>query len=214
MVIEMLDRFIEKHGDLSACKKEIENAYQILKNCYNNDRKVLIAGNGGSSSDAEHIVGELMKGFLLKRELKEEEKAALIKIDSEKGKYLEQKLQGALPAISLSCHSSLTTAISNDVSGDMIFAQQIQGYGQKGDVFLAISTSGNSRNVVLAAIVAKAKGMKVIGLTGVGGGELARIVDVCIDVPSKETYEIQEYHITIYHCLCRMLEEYFFGTSS
>ena len=116
----------------------------------------------------------------------------------------------ALPAISLSSHSSLTTAISNDVNGDMIFAQQIQGYGRKGDVFLAISTSGNSRNVVLAAIVAKARGMKVIGLTGAGGGEVAQKADVCIKAPSKETYEIQEYHIAIYHFLCLMLEKTFF----
>ena len=206
----MLDKFIEKHNDLLGCKEEIDSAYQLLCECYSSGGKVLIAGNGGSSSDAEHIVGELMKGFLLKRELKEEERNTLVALDETKGKYLEKHLQGALPAISLSSHSSLTTAISNDVNGDMIFAQQIQGYGQKGDVFLAISTSGNSRNVVLAAIVAKAKGMKVIGLTGAGGGEVAQKADVCIKAPSKETYEIQEYHIAIYHFLCLMLEKTFF----
>ena len=206
----MLDKFIEKHNDLLVCKEEINSAYQLLCECYSSGGKVLIAGNGGSSSDAEHIVGELMKGFLLKRELKEEERNTLVALDETKGKYLEKHLQGALPAISLSSHSSLTTAISNDVNGDMIFAQQVQGYGRKGDVFLALSTSGNSRNVVLAAIVAKAKGMKVIGLTGAGGGELAQKADVCIKAPSKETYEIQEYHIVIYHFLCLMLEKTFF----
>lgn len=206
----MLDKFIEKHDGLLVCKEEINSAYQLLCECYSSGGKVLIAGNGGSSSDAEHIVGELMKGFLLKRELKEEERNTLVALDETKGKYLEKHLQGALPAISLSSHSSLTTAISNDVNGDMIFAQQIQGYGRKGDVFLAISTSGNSRNVVLAAIVAKARGMKVIGLTGAGGGEVAQKADVCIKAPSKETYEIQEYHIAIYHFLCLMLEKTFF----
>lgn len=206
----MLDKFIEKHNDLLGCKEEIDSAYQLLCECYSSGGKVLIAGNGGSSSDAEHIVGELMKGFLLKRELKEEERNTLVALDETNGKYLETHLQGALPAISLSSHSSLATAISNDVNGDMIFAQQIQGYGRKGDVFLAISTSGNSRNVVLAAIVAKARGMKVIGLTGAGGGEVAQKADVCIKAPSKETYEIQEYHIAIYHFLCLMLEKTFF----
>lgn len=206
----MLDKFLEKHKDLLVCKKEINNAYQLLCKCYSRGGKVLIAGNGGSSSDAEHIVGELMKGFLLKRELKDEERNLLVALDENKGKYLEKHLQGALPAISLSSHSSLTTAISNDVNGDMIFAQQIQGYGRKEDVFLALSTSGNSRNVILASIVAKAKGMKVIGLTGADGGELAQRADVCIKAPSKETYEIQEYHIAIYHFICLMLEKNFF----
>lgn len=206
----MLDKFLEKHRDLLGCKEDINNAYQLLCECYSSGGKVLIAGNGGSSSDAEHIVGELMKGFLLKRELKEEERNSLLELDEMEGKYLEKNLQGALPAISLSSHSSLTTAISNDVNGDMIFAQQIQGYGKAGDIFLALSTSGNSRNVVLAAIVAKSKGMKVIGLTGAGGGELAQRADVCIKAPSKETYEIQEYHIAIYHFICLLLEKNFF----
>lgn len=206
----MLDKFIQKHKELKQCKKEIQAAYLILKNCYANGGQVLIAGNGGSSSDAEHIVGELMKGFLLKRKIKKEERDALIGVDEEKGKFLAENLQGALPAISLSSHTSLTTAISNDVSGDMIFAQQVQGYGRKDDVFLALSTSGNSRNVVLAAVVAKAKGMKVIGMTGSRNSELSSIADVCIQVPTEETYEIQEYHIMIYHLLCRILEQSFF----
>ena len=208
----MLDRFIEKNVDLEICKEEIHSAYRLLCECFGNGGKVLIAGNGGSSSDAEHIVGELMKGFRLKRELKQEERISLLELDEMEGKYLEEHLQGALPAISLSCHSSLTTAISNDVNGDMIFAQQIQGYGRKGDVFLALSTSGNSRNVLLASIVAKSKGMKVIALTGSDGGKLAQKADVCIKAPSKETYEIQEYHIAIYHLICLMLEKYFFGS--
>lgn len=207
----MLDKFVEKHSDLAVCREEIEKAYQVLAKCYEKNGKVLIAGNGGSSSDAEHIVGELMKGFLLERELNDKEKSALVEQDEDKGRYLEKNLQGALPAISLSSHTSLTTAISNDVSGDMIFAQQVQGYGRKEDVFLAISTSGNSRNIVLAAIVAKAKGMRVIGLTGAGGGEVAELADVCVRVPSKETFEIQEYHIKIYHYLCQRLEKSFFG---
>ncbi len=210
----MLNEFVKIHRELEECKIDIEHAFILMRECYCQEGKIIIAGNGGSSSDAEHIVGELMKGFVQKRELRKSEKEVLLQIDSEKGEYLAEHLQGALPAISLSSHTSLMTAITNDIGGEYIFAQQVHGYGKKEDVLLAISTSGSSKNVVMAAIVAKSKGMKVISLTGSMGGELFGLSDVCIRVPAKETFIIQESHVMIYHLLCRMLEESFFVTES
>ena len=208
----ILNKFIEKHQDLKPCKVDIERAITVFKSCYRKGGKVLIAGNGGSSSDSEHIVGELMKGFVRERKLPKEEMDALIRVERDRGEYLAKHLQGSLPAISLSSHTSLMTAIANDVGGDFIFAQQVQGYGREEDVLCAISTSGNSENVVLASIVAKAKGMKVVSLTGITGGRLAELSDICIRVPAEETYIIQEFHVMIYHLLCRILEESFFVT--
>ncbi len=171
---------------------------------------MLIAGNGGSASDADHIVGELMKGFLLPRKVDDDFANKLKAVDEAKGAELAMKLQGALPTIALSNHNSLNTAFINDVDGSMCFAQQVNGYGNPGDVFLAISTSGNSKNILYAAVTAKAKGMKVIGLTGKCGGKLSGLADSVIAVDETETYKIQELHLPIYHCLCFMLENYFF----
>jgi len=162
----------------------------------------LACGNGGSAADADHIVGELMKGFFLKREIPEEEKEAI----GEMGAYL----QGALPAIALTGHSALSTAFLNDVHPEMVFAQQVYGYGKPGDVLIALTTSGNSVNVLHAADVARAKGMKVIGMTGRDGGKLKSKCDCCIIVPANVTADIQEYHLPIYHTLCAMLEDHFF----
>lgn len=198
---------------LSANEESIVQSYEIIKNSYAIGGKLLIAGNGGSSSDADHIVGELMKGFVLPRKIDRELAARLKEVDAEMGASLADKLQYALPALALSNHNSLNTAFTNDVDGNMCFAQQVNGYGKVGDVLLAISTSGNSKNVLYAAVVAKAKGMKVIGLTGKDGGKLGYFVDMIISVNEMETFKIQELHLPVYHCLCQMLENYFFSSN-
>lgn len=205
-----LDHLIERYPQLIVCRKDIMNAYELLEAAYSNGRKLLVCGNGGSASDSEHIVGELMKEFKLKRKVYSDQAAALKTIDPELGQVLADNLQGALPAICLTGHSSLTTAFMNDANADLVFAQQVNGYGKPGDVFLGISTSGNSKNVLYAAVNAKAKGLKVIGLTGAKECKLMKYADVCIRVPETETYKIQELHLPVYHCLCLMLEDFFF----
>ena len=208
---EQLNLLIERYPKLAVCKEDIKKAYELLETAYTCGRKLLVCGNGGSASDSEHIVGELMKEFKLKRKVYSDQAAALKEIDPELGQVLADNLQGALPAICLTGHSSLTTAFMNDANADLVFAQQVNGYGKAGDVFLGISTSGNSKNVLYAAVNAKAKGLKVIGLTGAKENKLMKYADVCIRVPETETYKIQEYHLPVYHCLCLMLEEKFFG---
>lgn len=204
-----LDRLIERYPALEVCHKDIFSAYEILENCFKSGNKLLVAGNGGSAADALHIVGELMKAFLLPRELSKELSDA---IDSccEHANYLKQNLQMALPAIALVGEVGLTTAYGNDVAPDMIFAQQVLGYGKPEDIFLGISTSGNSQNIIYAAEVAKAKEMHVIGLTGKSGGKLTDICEVCVKVPEGKTYLVQELHLPVYHALCCQLEECFF----
>ncbi len=209
---EQLNLLIESYPKLAVCKEDIKKAYELLEAAYSNGRKLLVCGNGGSASDSEHIVGELMKEFKLKRKVYSDQATALKAIDPELGQVLADNLQGALPAICLTGHSSLTTAFMNDANADLVFAQQVNGYGKAGDVFLGISTSGNSKNVLYAAVNAKAKGLKVIGLTGAKENKLMKYADVCIRVPETETYKIQELHLPVYHCLCLMLEEKFFGT--
>ncbi len=206
-----LNHLIERYPQLVVCKEDIWKAYEILEAAYENGCKLLVCGNGGSASDSEHIVGELMKEFKLKRKVFFEQAAALKSIDPELGEVLAENLQGALPAISLTGHSSLQTAFMNDAVPELEFAQQVNGYGKSGDVFLGISTSGNSKNVLYAAVNAKAKGLKVIGLTGAKENKLMMYTDVCIRVPETETYKIQELHLPVYHCLCLMLEDKFFG---
>ena len=206
-----LTRLIERYPELEICKEDIRKAYELLELAYSNNRKLLVCGNGGSASDSEHIVGELMKEFKLKRKVFHEQASALKEIDLEMGTVLAENLQGALPAISLTGHSSLTTAFMNDAMPELAFAQQVNGYGKPGDVYLGISTSGNSKNVLYAAITAKSNGLKVIGLTGQKESRLMELADVCIRVPETETYKIQELHLPVYHCLCLMLEERFFG---
>ena len=207
-----INTLIGRYPSLAVCKASIQTAYDTMKQAYCNGRKLLVCGNGGSAADSEHIVGELMKEFKLKREVYKNQAEAMKQIDPELGDILARHLQGALPAIALTGHSSLTTAFMNDSNPELIFAQQVNGYGKPGDIFLGISTSGNSRNVLFAAVAAKAKGLKVIGLTGQKPCKLAQLADVCIQVPETETYKIQELHLPVYHCLCMMLEEHFFGT--
>ena len=185
-------------------------AYELLRGSYENRHKLLVCGNGGSAADAEHIVGELMKGFKLPRRVDDSFADRLVELDPELGPVLAENLQGALPAIALDGHPALSTAYMNDCEPLLCFAQQVYGYGSKGDVMLAISTSGNSQNVLYAAVAAKALGLHVIGLTGAKESRLSAIADVCIRVPEKETYMVQELHLPVYHCLCLMLEEFFF----
>ncbi len=210
---ENLKSLIKRYPVLSSCEEEILESYRILETAYSKGRKLLVCGNGGSAADSEHIVGELMKEFKLKRKIYSNQEEALKSIDAERGKYLADNLQGALPAIALTGHSALSTAYMNDSESVLIFAQQVNGYGKSGDVFLGISTSGNSQNVIYAAITAKSKGLKVIGLTGKRESTLSTLADVCIKVPETETYKIQELHLPVYHCLCLMLEERFFGNN-
>ena len=206
-----IETLVQRYPQLESCKDDILKAYQILEEAYSAGRKLLVAGNGGSASDSEHIVGELMKEFKLKRKIYAAQIDRLMQIDAEMGTVLADHLQGSLPAISLVGEPSLTTAFMNDAVPVLIFAQQVNGLGRAGDVFLGISTSGNSKNILYAVVAAKSKGLKVIGLTGQNENKLETFADVCIHVPEIETYKIQELHLPVYHCLCLMLEEKFFG---
>lgn len=206
-----IEILVKRYPELLVAKDDILKAYKVLRDCYSCGGKLLIAGNGGSAADAEHIVGELMKGFKLPRKPDADFADKLVKENKELGTALAENLQGALPAIALDGHPALSTAYMNDCEPLLCFAQQVNGYGKAGDVFLGISTSGNSKNVLYAATTAHAKGMKVLGLTGEKDSKLARMSDVCIKVPQTETYMIQEMHLPVYHCLCLMLENEFFG---
>lgn len=206
-----VDLLIDRYSELQVCKDDIVKAYELLQDCYENDHKLLIAGNGGSAADSEHIAGELMKRFKILRPVPSEFAEKLKAIDSVRGENLALNLERGLMAIPLVAHEALSTAYINDVDGLGVFAQQLYGFGRPGDVFLGISTSGNSKNIMSATVVARALGIKVIGLTGAKGGELAQVADVAIKVPEIETYMIQELHLPVYHCLCLMLEDHFFG---
>lgn len=218
-IMEHLAEGIERHIDsllvrfpvLKGIRPDIIEAYLVMEECYMNAGKLLIAGNGGSAADSEHIAGELMKRFRISRPVSDDFAERLKAVDRERGTALALHLEQALTAIPLVTHEALTTAYINDVDGLGVFAQQLFGYGRAGDVFLGISTSGNSQNIMNAVVVARASGIKVIGLTGAGGGELASAADVAVRVPETETYLIQELHLPIYHCWCMMLEERFFG---
>lgn len=202
---------IERYPCLNTIRESIIEAYLIMEKCYQQDGKMLIAGNGGSAADSEHIAGELMKRFKKPRPVGKELENKILAVDKKRGAELVKNLECSLMAIPLVAHEALTTAYINDVDGLGVFAQQLFGYGRSGDVFLGISTSGNSKNIMNAAIVARALGIKVIGLTGASGGELAEFADVSVKVPENETYMIQELHLPIYHCWCLMLEDKFFG---
>lgn len=206
-----IDLLAERYPSLESTRNDIVAAYLLLEESYKNGGKLLVAGNGGSAADAEHIVGELMKGFKLPRKPEADFAEKLVEENQELGSVLAENLQGALPAIALDGHPALSTAYMNDCEPLLCFAQQVNGYGKSGDVFLGISTSGNSKNVLFAATTAHAKGMKVIGLTGAKDSELKDMSDVCIKAPQTETYMIQELHLPIYHCLCLMLEDKFFA---
>lgn len=208
---KILDHLITRIDKLAFLKESIGKAALMIVETYSSGGKVLTCGNGGSSSDAGHIVGELMKGFESTRPLQPDIKGKLTMQYGEQGRILAEKLQQGLPAISLSEHTSLITAISNDLGEEFIFAQQVIGYGNPNDTLLALSTSGNSLNVINAITVAKAKGMKTIGLTGENGGKMKTLCDIIINVPETRTAYVQELHLPIYHTLCMMVEKKLFS---
>jgi D-sedoheptulose 7-phosphate isomerase len=197
----IFDKLFEDYPAISTCKSSVENVYKILCDTYKNGGKILVCGNGGSAADSEHIVGELMKGFLCKRKVN----------DNRLTDELKEKLQGALPAISLTSQTAIMTAFNNDCDPDFAFAQQVYGYGKENDLLIAITTSGNSKNVLKAVEVANCIGVKSLALTGCDGGKIKEMATVTITAPSDETYKIQEYHLPIYHYLCAMVEKEFFG---
>jgi D-sedoheptulose 7-phosphate isomerase len=205
-----LQQLIKRYPQLESIKTEINDAFLVISESFAKGGKLLIAGNGGSAADAEHIVGEMMKNFVKKRRLDSAFVSKIKEIDIEIAQYLLSSLQPGLPAIALSNNASLITAAVNDIDGNIIFSQQVYAYGKEGDVFLGISTSGNAKNVLYAAAAAKAKQLQVIALSGGSGGALQRFADLSIIVPETETYKIQELHLPIYHCLCLMIEERLF----
>lgn len=206
----MLKELIERYPILENSKKEITETRDRVIKCYENGGKLLLCGNGGSCADCDHIVGELMKGFLKKRPLSEEQKSKMKENCSLIDDGILDKLQNALPAIALPNIVALNSAFCNDVDPELIYAQSLMSLAKKGDVLIAISTSGNSKNVYAAAKTAKALGIDVIGLTGGTGGKLKEISDVCIIAPENETFKIQELHLPIYHYICASVEEHFF----
>ena len=195
-----MNDFYKRYPELECCKDDIEKALQLIIETYKNNGKILLCGNGGSASDSEHIVGELMKGFLLKRQV----------TDERLSQEMRENLQGALPAISLNSQTALMTAFNNDLNPDFVFAQQVYGYAKANDLLIGISTSGNSENVLNAVKVANSMGVKSIVLTGNDGGKLKNLATVSICVPADETYKIQEYHLPVYHYLCAKVEQEFF----
>lgn len=209
-VRSILDELIHRYPELAVCREAVVKGYSLIRQCYEAGGKVLICGNGGSAADAEHMVGELMKSFLSRREIPPEDTRRLRTAFPEEGAYLAGRLQGALPAIALISQSALCSAYANDVAADMVYAQQVYGYGGEGDVLIGISTSGNTGNVLHAVRVAKSFGLRTLGLTGENGGKLGELCDVAIRVPAAETYRIQEYHVPVYHAVCAMLERTFF----
>jgi D-sedoheptulose 7-phosphate isomerase len=208
--MDYLQQLIERYPKLAGISDSLQKTAKMLITSFENEGKLLIAGNGGSAADADHITGELMKGFVKKRGVSGAFAETLRRIDSEAGNDIACAIQGGLPAISLSSHTALLTASINDMDKNMMYAQQVYGYGSAGDVFMGISTSGNAKNVLYAMITAKAKNLKTIALSGGNGGALAGYADIAIIVPETETYKIQELHLPVYHTLCLMIEEHFF----
>ena len=209
-VIKILDELLERYPQLKEQRDDILAVYKVLEESYENGGQLLVAGNGGSAADSEHIVGELMKAFIKPRKLQDDLQNKLKTVDEKLGTVLADNLQGALPSIAVTGHVGLSTAYLNDCNPLLSFAQQVNGFGREGDVFLGISTSGNSENILYALVTAKAKGMKTIGLSGRDGGKMKEFCDEIIIVPEKETFKIQELHLPVYHALCLMLEERFF----
>ena len=209
-VIKILDELLERYPQLKEQRDDILAVYKVLEESYENGGQLLVAGNGGSAADSEHIVGELMKAFIKPRKLDTTLQDKLKSVDKNLGEVLADNLQGALPSIAVTGHVGLSTAYLNDCNPLLSFAQQVNGFGREGDVFLGISTSGNSENILYALVTAKAKGMKTIGLSGRDGGKMKEFCDEIIIVPEKETFKIQELHLPVYHALCLMLEERFF----
>ncbi len=206
----MFNELLNRYPELKECANDIEQALKTMIDCYKNGGKILLCGNGGSCADCDHIVGELMKGFLKKRPLNEQKKNKMSSLSPTLTDEILEKLQTGLPAISLPSLTALNTAFCNDVDPDMIYAQSVLGLAKPGDVFIGITTSGSAKNVNYAAAVAKGLGMKVVGLTGKTGGLLNSCADICIKVPQTETFKIQELHLPVYHYICAAIEKEFF----
>lgn len=207
----MLNELLSRYPQLTKCQNEIKKATTAMIDCYKNGGKILLCGNGGSCADCDHIVGELMKGFIKKRPLSTEQKAQMKNLYPLLEEETLSKLQGGLPAISLPSMTALNSAFCNDVDPELIYAQSVMALGKKNDVLIALSTSGNSKNVFSAAKVAKGLGIRVIALTGKTGGMLKECSDICITVPETETYKVQELHLPVYHYLCAAVEDVFFN---
>ncbi len=204
-----MEKLLKRFPDLVSVKDKILAARELIISTYENGGKLLLCGNGGSASDCEHIAGELLKSFKRKRPISQE-LADKLSFYGDDGKKLAETLEGALPAISLCGHPSLSTAYANDREPYMVFAQQLLGLGNKGDLLIALTTSGNSRNCLYAAMTAKAMGINIISITGEGGGKIASLSDICINLPEKETYIVQELTLPLYHYLCAEAEDYFY----
>ena len=207
----IIEELVERYPLLEDCSLEISQAVNVLIGCFQNGGKLLACGNGGSAADCEHVVGELMKAFLLDRRLEPDMQEKIRLSYPEDAGQMICSLQRAVPAISLVSQTALMTAFGNDVSSQMLFAQQVLSYGREGDILLAISTSGNSSNVLYAAKIAKLRRVRVISLTGKSGGRLKEYSDIAICVPVELTYQIQELHLPVYHCLCACVENELFG---
>jgi len=209
----LLNRFCERHPKLSVVRDSIAQAAALIIKSYTAGGKLLICGNGGSSSDSQHLVGELMKSYECERPLDVSLKKRLTEVSAARGKFLAEKLEHGLPAISLSAHTALTTAICNDTDPNLVFAQQVIGYGMEKDILIGISTSGNSQNVVDACITARALNIKTIGITGKTGGMMKQLCDVLINVPEDSTADVQELQLPVLHILCRIVETHFYGNN-
>ena len=206
---EIFEELFARYPALEACRADVRAAFDEMAASYRAGGKVLCCGNGGSASDCEHIVGELLKKFKRHRDIPSDLKERLSAAGPD-GELLATRLEGSLPAISLVSQSGILTAFANDVGWDEAFAQQLLGLAKPGDVLVALSTSGNSRNCVLAATLARALGVRTVALVGEAGGRLGEICDVAVRVPARETYKVQEFHLPVYHALCAMLEEELF----
>lgn len=202
---------IERYPQLSVIKEDMLKAFDMIKESFSTQGTLFTCGNGGSASDAEHIVGELMKGFMLKREIGDEKRSELVNSFGDEGKFIADNLQMGMRAVSLTGHPALSTAFANDMESVMTFAQQLFVLGKKGDVLLAISTSGNSDNVIKTLQVSSVNGIKTIALTGKTGGKCVQLADIAIQVPVDGAHYVQELHLPVYHTLCLMLEEHFYG---
>lgn len=209
--LKTIEEFFVKFKELESIRANIVSAIEQMSGRIVAGGKVMICGNGGSAADCEHIVGEFLKEFYIKRPVPNDDRAALESAYGQDGKYLADYLQGSIPAISLVSQSGIITAFANDAAADLCNAQQVYGYGEKNDILIGISTSGNAKNVYYAVLTAKFKGCLTIGMTGESGGKLKDVCDILINVPAKETYLVQEYHLPVYHLVCRAVEYEIFG---
>ena len=207
----MWNELIKRRPELTLCEADIKKALALITACYENGGKLLLCGNGGSSADCDHIVGELMKDFLIKRPIKKAERERMKALSPSLDESTLDSLQIGLPAVSLPSLTAFNTAFANDRDPDLVYAQGVLSLGKAGDVLVAISTSGNAKNVLCAVQVAKGLGICVIGLSGELGGAMRELCDVCICVPERETYKVQELHLSVYHYLCAAAEKHFFG---